>query len=229
MQSSILLSIYFDLSICLPSFSIVCALLLLHPEVSEEIVRPPAGFADSPEGHRTSSKHVAGHRLYKKFDKRYRSEDRGDRRHRRSSAGRSDIRAKSEERTTSRSGSRGSIDDTGRRRLQARSTDVSMEILTGREDEDTYVEPYTSSEWIYIGDLEESHVWKRPDSRDDDDDITDSVHKDRRNSQESTESEKNFKKRYQAATHRMVHRKSSVEMYKRIQTKCFERNCDKSY
>ncbi|XP_014468959.1 PREDICTED: uncharacterized protein LOC106741436 isoform X2 [Dinoponera quadriceps] len=193
-------------------------------EVSEEIVRPPAGFADSPEGHRTSSKHVSGHRLYKKFDKRYRSEDRGDRRHRRSSAGRSDIRAKSEERTTSRSGSRGSIDDTasGRKRLQARSTDASMEILTGREDEDTYVEPYTSSEWIYIGDLEESHVWKRPDSMGGDDDITEGGLKDRRDSQESTESEKNFKKRYQAATHRMVHRKSSGEMYKRIQTKCFE-------
>ncbi|XP_018372715.1 PREDICTED: uncharacterized protein LOC108767362 isoform X1 [Trachymyrmex cornetzi] len=189
-------------------------------EVPEEIVRPPAGFADSPEGHRTSSKHVTGHRLYKKFDKRYRSEDRGDRRHRRSSAGRSDIRAKSEERATPRPGSRGSIDDMGRRRLQARSTDASMEILTGREDEDTYVEPYLSSEWIYIGDLEESHVWKRPDSRDGDDE--DSIHKERRDSQESTESEKNFKKRYQAATHRMVHRKSSGEMYKRIQTKCFE-------
>lgn len=98
---------------------------------------------------------------------------------------------------------------------------VGLFSTTGREDEDTYVEPYTSSEWIYIGDLEESHVWRRPDSRDDDDDITEVGGKERRDSQESTESEKNFKKRYQAATHRMVHRKSSGEMYKRIQTKCF--------
>ncbi|XP_076169063.1 uncharacterized protein LOC143147586 isoform X2 [Ptiloglossa arizonensis] len=193
-------------------------------EVSEEIVRPPAGFADSPEGHRASSKHVSGHRLYKKFDKRYRSEDRGDRRHRRSSAGRSDVRAKSEERAAPRRGSRGSIDETaaGRKRLQARSTDISLEILTGREDEDSYVEPYTSSEWIYIGDLEESHVWRRPDSRDGDEEVPESIAKERRSSQESTESERNFRKKYQAATHRMVHRKSSGEMYKRIQTNSFE-------
>ncbi|XP_076679285.1 uncharacterized protein LOC143374756 isoform X2 [Andrena cerasifolii] len=193
-------------------------------EVSEEIVRPPAGFADSPEGHRASTKHLSGHRLYKKFDKRYRSEDRGDRRHRRSSAGRSDVRAKSEERAGPRRGSRGSLEETamGRKRLQARSTDVSLEILTGREDEDSYMEPYTSSEWIYIGDLEESHVWRRPDSRDGDEEIPESIVKERRSSQESTESERNFRKKYQAATHRMVHRKSSGEMYKRIQTKSFE-------
>lgn len=125
------LSLY--LSVYLPLFSIVRAVVLLHPEVSEEIVRPPAGFADSPEGHRASTKHLAGHRLYKKFDKRYRSEDRGDRRHRRSSAGRSDVRAKSEERAGPRRGSRGSLEETamGRKRLQARSTDVSLEILTG--------------------------------------------------------------------------------------------------
>ncbi|KAG7188965.1 hypothetical protein KM043_008563 [Ampulex compressa] len=192
-------------------------------EVSEEIVRPPADFADSPEGHRAASKHVSGHRLYKKFDKRYRSEDRGDRRHRRSSGGRSDVRAKSEERAAPRPGSRGSIDETaaGRKRLQARSTDASMEILTGREDEDSYVEPYTSGEWIYIGELEERHVWKRPDDRDGEEEISEVICKERRSSQESTESERHFQNKYQAATHRMVHRKSSGEMYKRIQTKCF--------
>lgn len=94
-------------------------------------------------------------------------------------------------------------------------------VLKGREDEDTYVEPYTSSEWIYIGDLEESHVWKRPDGRETDDEVGESVAKERRDSQESTESERNFRKKYQATTQRIVHRKISGEMYKRIQTKCF--------
>lgn len=85
------------------------------------------------------------------------------------------------------------------------------------------MEPYTGCEWIYISELEESHVWRRPDSRDGDDESSDAAVKDqsRRGSQGSTESEKCFRKKYQAATHRMVHRKSSGEMYKRIQTKSF--------
>ncbi|XP_044589725.1 uncharacterized protein LOC123268575 isoform X1 [Cotesia glomerata] len=188
-------------------------------QVIEEIVQPPAGFADSPEGPRTISKH-SGHRLYKKLDKRYRSEDRGERRYHRNN-GRSDVRAKSEERG-GRPSSRGSIEDGIRRRLQARSTDVSMETLAYREDEDTYIEPYTGNEWIYIGELEESHVWKRPDSRDGDDESSEGPIKDRRGSQGSTQSEKDFRKKYQTATHRMVHRKSSGEMYKRMQSKSFE-------
>ncbi|CAB0041603.1 unnamed protein product [Trichogramma brassicae] len=188
-------------------------------EVIEDIVQPPASFADSPDGgYRTLPKHTPGQRLFKKFDKRYRSEDRSEKRQHRSSFGsRCDVRAKSEERGSKISSK---YDDFSRRRLQARSTDASMEILTGREDEDAYIEPYSSGEWIYIGDLQESYVWRRLNSKDCDEDLE--YFKDRRGSQESTESERNFRKKYQAATHRMVHRKSSGEMYKRIQTKCFE-------
>lgn len=101
--------------------------------------------------------------------------------------------------------------------------------FTDREDEDSYMEPYTGNEWIYIGELEESHVWKRPDSRDGDDESSEGPIKDRRGSQGSTESEKGFQKKYQAATHRMVHRKSSGEMYKRIQSKSFGEHFNRNY
>ena len=102
-------------------------------KVSEDIVQPPAGFADSPEGmHRASTPRRSGQRLFKKFDKRYRSVDREERRQNRNGGiGRSDVRAKSEERGVKTSPRYG--EDFSRKRLQVRSTDASLEILTGKK------------------------------------------------------------------------------------------------
>ena len=43
----------------------------------------------------------------------------------------------------------------------------------------------------------------------------------RSDSLESTQSEREFRKKYQAITHRMVHRKSSAVMYSRILERTF--------
>lgn len=48
-------------------------------DVSANIVKPPADFADSPDGQRQPIQ-----RIYKKLDRRLRSEERSDRRHYRS-------------------------------------------------------------------------------------------------------------------------------------------------
>ncbi|XP_039294153.1 uncharacterized protein LOC111051707 isoform X2 [Nilaparvata lugens] len=173
-----------------------------------DIVQPPAGFADSPRApHRAA-------RIYKKADKRFRSEER--RHHARMHA--EAVRAKSEERGKDEQKEKPST------RPITRSTDASMEKLRcspsslGSDEDDCtgfYTKPFHCGIWVYIGSTEELHAWQLFDDKDP------NKGEDRRPSVESTHSEQEFRRRYQAITHRMVHRKSSLEMYRRIASKSF--------
>ncbi|XP_026813577.1 uncharacterized protein LOC113554088 [Rhopalosiphum maidis] len=169
------------------------------------IVKPPEGFGDSPEEPPTTP--------IKRSTKRYRSEER--RRNTRSEQ----TRAKSEERVKH-------INEKGR--PMTRSTNVSMERLNGSssslhsDDDDwsgIYTTPFTSFSWVYIDEIEEFYVWKKPSDLPD---IKCSPELKRRDSIESTCSEHEFRVKYQTITHRMVHRKSSLEMFKRIASKSFD-------
>nr|CAD7443410.1 unnamed protein product [Timema bartmani] len=198
-----------------------------------DIVQPPAGFADSPEGPR-GMKPSSG-RLYKKLEKRFRSEDRGghgERRHH-SRFRCEGVRAKSEERGK---------EDRVKVRPLARSTDASMEVLKTADSSPNMARDNSVSDLLTDDEEDQdtgiiiiiiiiiiiNSLQPKPDTRADDKDDksgdnaeSTSIGVTRRGSSESTGSEKDFRRKYQAITHRMVHRKSSVEMYKRLQSKSF--------
>jgi hypothetical protein len=72
---------------------------------------------------------------------------------------------------------------------------------------------YSKASWICITDKD---FWRKNENTSDD--KYSGVDKERRG---STESEKEFRKKYQAITHRLVHRKSCVEMYRRQSSNSF--------
>ncbi|XP_063916393.1 uncharacterized protein LOC135132287 isoform X3 [Zophobas morio] len=182
------------------------------------VVQPPAGFEDSPKTKHTTT------RLYKKLDRRFRSEERSQtdyRRHRY----KPDVRAKSEERgaKTYRAKLRPMAKSTDNSQEVLKATDSSPSVLPGApEDEDDqgiYDVPYMEGCWMYIDERDEVHTWNKGCTPTEPEPA-------RRESVSSTESEQEFRKRYQAVTHRMVHRKSCLEMYKRQTSRSFE--CDKT-
>ncbi|CAH1180414.1 unnamed protein product [Phaedon cochleariae] len=181
------------------------------PATCGEIFQPPAGFQDSP-------RIKPPERLFKKFDRRLRSEDRNLTENKQNRHG-TEVRAKSEERATKsyRNKLRPMAKSTNNSQEQLKATDSSPSILPGEpENEDDtgiYDVPYIDGCWIHIDEREEVNSCKTSCSSPNDLARTDSV--------SSTESEKEFRKRYQAVTHRMVHRKSCLEMYKRQNNKSF--------
>ncbi|KAL1375643.1 hypothetical protein pipiens_000074, partial [Culex pipiens pipiens] len=178
-----------------------------------DIVQPPEGFADSPDCTKTPH-----HRLYKKMDKRFRSEDRHADRSRHFKS-RQEYRAKSEERNKEDAESSGSLRPAGSSPCVAPVAPYSEHQV--EPEQGVYHGNYRAGLWICIADRD---VWRRNDlpgsgGEGSFDRPPREAGADRRG---STDSEKEFRKKYQAITHRLVHRKSCVEMYRRQNTNSFE-------
>ncbi|KAF0306588.1 hypothetical protein FJT64_021919 [Amphibalanus amphitrite] len=82
------------------------------------------------------------------------------------------------------------------------------------EESGLYKGHFPAARWLYIGTDEELRVWRRaPRQATLSEEPTASTPLTRCPSTESTESEREFRRRYQAISHRMVHRKSSGHMF----------------
>ena len=84
---------------------------------------------------------------------------------------------------------------------------VPSRVALEEEDSGLYTEAYDSQSWLYINKRAEYDVWIQrlnapPDQSDENEDLT--------------EAEKIFKKQFASLTHRMIHRKASLEMFRRL-------------
>ncbi|KAL7032345.1 hypothetical protein ACKWTF_007294 [Chironomus riparius] len=161
-----------------------------------DIVQPPEGFADSPNG---ISKVPPALKYYKRF----RSEDR--RHHKKGRNG----RAKSEERNS---------EDITNEKLRGSGSSPCVGPMGPYShdhhelEQGVYHGSYSQGSWIFISDKD---FWRKNEI------LADVKYSDNGERRASTESEKEFRKKYQAITHRLVHRKSCVEMYRRQSSNSF--------
>lgn len=108
--------------------------------------------------------------------------------------------------------------------------DVYFDVDDEENDIGVHTESYRSALWIYIGRKEELHVWgnrnrttghERTKKGDKDQSSNTDTYSTRSESEESTSSEKIFRKNYESVTHRLIHRKASIELYRRILDQSF--------
>lgn len=105
--------------------------------------------------------------------------------------------------------------------------DVYFDVDDEESDLGVHTESYRAALWIYIGRREELAVWgnrnrttNRARGKEPTSSVTD-TYSARSESEESTASEKVFRKNYESVTHRLIHRKASIELYRRILDQTF--------
>uniref|UniRef100_A0A8D8Z116 Na(+)/H(+) exchange regulatory cofactor NHE-RF1 n=1 Tax=Cacopsylla melanoneura TaxID=428564 RepID=A0A8D8Z116_9HEMI len=193
-----------DKTVCLPESE--------YRRKSIDIVQPPAGFEDSPKPvHKGSTpKHS------KKMEKRFRSEERSH--HARMMEAQ---RAKSEERhrEEQKENIRPLVRSTCNSMEKLRSSSAASFIYDEEDFSGIYSEPYCRGSWIHISDMDEFHIWQRPDSREGCVDTPTGLGN---VSASITSSELNFKRDYEERTRRMIHRKSYVEALHRKASKTLD-------
>lgn len=180
-----------------------------------DIVQPPEGFADSPNGVTRTPPAL-------KYYKRFRAEDR---KHKKGQNGRAKVSLTDFEHnkkikvliSNKQSEERGTEDPikakmrgAGSSPCMAPSGVFAHEHHGHDPEQGIYHGSYTMGAWLCIADRD---VWRSKEV----------PHEVRFNDERraSTDSEKDFKKKYQAITHRLVHRKSCVEMYRRQNSNSF--------
>ncbi|XP_037082893.1 uncharacterized protein LOC119103455 [Pollicipes pollicipes] len=133
-------------------------------------------------------------------------------------------RAKSEERYTrdplQTVSPRTSQDSLSRPTDASTQSTISMREL--HEDEGgVYAGHFPAARWLYIGADEEMKVWRKKPRCESQPEACPESTLSRSPSVESTESEREFRRSYQAISHRMVHRKASGHMFKQMEDKSF--------
>lgn len=94
------------------------------------------------------------------------------------------------------------------------------------EEGSVFTENYWLAHWLYISELEESEIWRRAIDMNNNgnlsatelesgDKLAPGMPKEM-NEMSSTQSERNFSTKYKSTTRKMIHRRATIEMYKRI-------------
>ena len=85
---------------------------------------------------------------------------------------------------------------------------VPSTIVLEEEDSGVNTEGYDCQSWLYINRKAEYDVWIQR--------LTQPPSSDQSNDSDLTEAEKSFKKQFSSLTHRMIHRKACLEMFRRV-------------